>query len=68
MRIGIVFLGVVMLISVGSCSDLRSHEEISLSAHEEKAIEEDSRLENLRIMDRCIDDAKKIFQNKRKNS
>ena len=39
-------------------------EEIFISDEEEKAEEEKCRVENLRIMDQCIEDAKKIMANK----
>jgi hypothetical protein len=39
-------------------------EEITLSDEEEKAIEEKARTDNIRILSECIDDAKKIIEDK----
>lgn len=39
-------------------------EEIVLSNEEEKAEEEKSRIENIRLMEECIDDANKIIKEK----
>lgn len=39
-------------------------EEIFLSDKEERAIEEESHRKNIRIMEQCIDDAKKIIAEK----
>ncbi len=39
-------------------------EEITLTPEEEKAEDESARKENIEIMKRCIDDAKKIFEEK----
>ena len=39
-------------------------EEVFISEEEERAEEDKCRVENLRIMDQCIEDAKKIMANK----
>lgn len=39
-------------------------EEIVLSADEEKEIENKARIENQKVFSECIDDAKKLFQEK----
>src|SRR3989338_2430899 len=39
-------------------------EEISLTEEEEKAVEQESREENIKLFKECIEDAKKIMQEK----